>query len=78
MRAFMIQVVCTTGFRTDGCVTLHPLRAAAPIAWVERNGRRRTRIEISNEHGATGCSLNASLTLSIIDKISCANENFAH
>src|SRR6202023_4193493 len=29
---------------------------------------RRTRTEISNEHGITGCSLNASLTLSIIDR----------
>jgi len=38
---------------------------------------RRTRTEISNEQVTTGCSLNASLTLSIIDTISCANENFA-
>src|SRR5713226_1507477 len=73
-----IQVVCATGFRTDGCVTLHPLRAAALIAWVARNERRRQRVEISNEHGTTGRSLNASLTLSIIDAISCANENLAH
>jgi hypothetical protein len=48
------------------------------IAWVERNGRRRQRIKISDEHGTTGRRLNASLTLSIIDTISCANENFAH
>jgi hypothetical protein len=41
-----IQVVCATGLRTDGCVTLHALHVAAPMAWVERNGRRRTRIEI--------------------------------
>ncbi|HXQ04170.1 MAG TPA: hypothetical protein VN831_05385 [Bradyrhizobium sp.] len=73
-----IQVVCATGFRTDGCVTLHPLRAAALIVWVERNGRCHQRIEISNEQGTTGRSLNASLTLSIIDAISCADENFAH
>jgi hypothetical protein len=38
---------------------------------------RRTLTEISNEQVTTGCSLNASLTLSIIDTISCANENFA-
>jgi hypothetical protein len=38
---------------------------------------RRTRTEISDEQGVTGCSLNASLTLSIIGTISCANENFA-
>jgi hypothetical protein len=72
MRALMIQVVCiqvvcATGLRTDGCVTRHPLRAAALIAWVERNGRGHQRIEISNERGTPGCSLNASLTLSIID-----------
>jgi hypothetical protein len=60
--------------RADGCGTR---RAAAMIAWVERNGRRRQRIEISDEHGTTG-RLNASLTSSIIDTISCANENFAH
>jgi len=63
-----IQVVCATGLRTDGCATLHPLRVPALIAWVERNGRR---------HQGSSCSLNASLTLSIIDTISCANENFA-
>jgi hypothetical protein len=73
-----IQVVCATGLRTDGCVTRHPLRAVALIAWVERNRRGHQRIEISNEQGTPGCSLNASLTLSIIDTISCANANLAH
>ena len=33
---------------------------------------RRTRAEISNEQVTTGCRLNASLTLSIIDTISKA------
>jgi hypothetical protein len=39
---------------------------------------RRQRTEISNEQRITGCNLNASLTLSIIDTISCVNENLAH
>jgi hypothetical protein len=40
---------------------------------VERNGPRNTRIEISNQSCATGRRLNRSITLSIIDEISCAN-----
>jgi hypothetical protein len=52
-----IQVACATGLRTDGCGTLHPLCAAALIAWVARNGRCRERIEISNEQGTTAAAL---------------------
>jgi lipoprotein-anchoring transpeptidase ErfK/SrfK len=33
---------------SHGCVRLHPSHAAALFALVERNGPRRTRIEISN------------------------------
>jgi len=33
----MIQVICVTGFRSDGCGTLHPLCAPALTAWIERN-----------------------------------------
>jgi hypothetical protein len=67
-----------TGLRRDGCVTLHPLRAVALIALVDRNGRALRAIGISKARGTTGSGLNASLTLSIIDKILCAKENFAH
>jgi lipoprotein-anchoring transpeptidase ErfK/SrfK len=36
------------GPASHGCVRLHPSHAAALFALVERNGPRRTRIEISN------------------------------
>jgi lipoprotein-anchoring transpeptidase ErfK/SrfK len=36
------------GPASHGCVRLHPSHAAALFALVERNGSRRTRIEISN------------------------------
>jgi lipoprotein-anchoring transpeptidase ErfK/SrfK len=36
------------GPASHGCVRLHPSHAAALFALVERNGRRHTRIEISN------------------------------
>jgi lipoprotein-anchoring transpeptidase ErfK/SrfK len=36
------------GPASHGCVRLHPSHAAVLFAWVERNGPRNTRIEISN------------------------------
>jgi lipoprotein-anchoring transpeptidase ErfK/SrfK len=36
------------GPASHGCVRLHPSHAAALFSLVERNGRRNTRIEISN------------------------------
>jgi len=53
MRVLVIQVGCATGFLSAGCVTLHPLRAAALI-----HGSSATqRIEISNQHGTTAAAL---------------------
>jgi len=60
------------GPASHGCVRLHPSHAAALFALVERNGPRRTRIEISNQLQAVGLPrVNRSITSSIIDEISC-------
>jgi hypothetical protein len=53
-----------------GCVRLHPSHAAALLALVERNGPRKTRIEIFNQARRR---FNGLITLSIIDEISCAD-----
>jgi hypothetical protein len=51
-------------------VRLHPSHAAALFSLVARRGPRHTRIDISNQADAAA-AFNGSITLSIIDEISC-------
>jgi hypothetical protein len=51
-------------------VRLHPLHPAVLFSLVARRGPRHTRIGISNQANAA-VAFNGSITLSIIDEISC-------
>jgi hypothetical protein len=85
MRALMIQFFCirvfciqavgapsTAAFRCTLSVRRRRLQGASATGAAVRGSRFRMNM------ARRGRNLNASLTLSIIDTISCANENLAH